>query len=249
MNSSVVILTKNEEKNIKDCIKMLEGYDEVIVIDDNSVDATVKIAKDMGATVYHHAMNGNFAEQRNFGLWKAHGTWVLFLDADERVSPALNYEIHTQINEAMSNQSGFYLRRIDTMWGRKIKHGESSQTKFLRLAKKEAGEWKGKVHEYWDIKGKVGSLNHPLQHFPHPSIAEFVSEINYYTDLRARELVEKKIKVRKGDIVLYPLGKFIQNYFFRLGILDGIAGLVQAILMSLHSFLVRGKVWLILQKK
>lgn len=137
MDISVVILTKNEEKNIEACIKSLEGYDEVIVVDDGSSDETVKIAKRLGAQVYEHSLDGDFAQQRNFALEKAQGTWVLFLDADERLSSALNYEIHSQVNDAMSNVSGFYLRRIDRIWGRAITHGESSQTRFLRLAKKK----------------------------------------------------------------------------------------------------------------
>lgn len=249
MDISVAILTKNEEKNIEDCIKTLEGYDEVIVIDDGSTDNTMNIAKKLGASVYEHTLDGDFASQRNFALKKAKGTWVLFIDADERLSPALNYEIHNQINDAMSNFSGFYLRRIDKIWGRKITHGESSQTRFLRLAKKNSGEWEGKVHERWTVKGKVGLLNHPLMHLPHQTLREFIAEINYYTDLRAAELKEKRTKVRQGEILLYPAAKFFQNYFIRLGVLDGIAGLIQAILMSFHSFLVRGKLWLLLQKR
>jgi glycosyltransferase involved in cell wall biosynthesis len=248
MDISVVILTKNEEKNITECIKTLEGFDDIIVIDDASTDATVSIAKKLGVRLYERPMDDGFANQRNFGLEVAKGKWVLFIDADERLSSALNYEIHNQVNDSMSNYSGFYLRRIDKMWDRTLLHGESSQTRFLRLAKKSAGSWVGKVHERWILKGKVGILNHPLSHYPHPTIREFISEINYYTDLRAAELKEKNIKVRKSDIILYPFAKFIQNYFVRLGVLDGVAGLLQAIFMSFHSFLVRGKLWLMLQK-
>lgn len=120
---------------------------------------------------------------------------------------------------------------------------------FFVWQKKNSGEWKGKVHERWIVRGKIGLLNHPLIHLPHQTLAEFISEINYYTDLRAADLKEKRTKVRKGDILLYPVAKFFQNYFVRLGILDGLAGLVQAVLMSFHSFLVRGKVWLLLQEK
>ena len=248
MNTSVIIITKNEEKNIEECIKTLEGYDEIIVVDDNSSDATAKIAKKLGAQVYEHSLEGDFAAQRNFGLQKAKGSWILFIDADERMSPQLKYEIHSQINDAMSIYSGFYIRRIDKMWGKTITHGESSQTKFLRLAKKGSGDWIGMVHERWMVNGKVGMLKHPLMHFPHQTIREFVTEINYYTDLRAGELNDRKVKVRRRDIFLFPLGKFIQNYFFRLGILDGLIGLLQAILMSFHSFLVRGKLWLLQNK-
>lgn len=88
-----------------------------------------------------------------------------------------------------------------------------------------------------------------LIHFPHKTIDEFLSEINFYTSLRAKELYEKGIRGTVRNIILYPKGKFLKNYFLKLGFLDGIEGFILAIFMSLHSFLVRGKLWLLWRKK
>lgn len=240
---SVVILTKNEEKTIKACLSSVAWADEKIVIDDFSDDATATIAGEMGAKVYKHPLENNFAKQRNFGLEKARGEWVLFLDADERISHSLQYEITTEINDSLNINKGYYMKRMDTIWGKTLKHGEVGAVSLLRLGRKDAGLWKGKVHEVWKVKGKTEALKHALDHYPHQSLRDFLKEINYYSTLRAEELYRKKKKVTFLAIISYPLGKFLFNYFFRLGILDGIPGLVIAIMMSFHSFLVRGKLW------
>src|SRR5579863_116306 len=118
---SAVILTRNEEKNIGACLDSISWCDEKIVIDDHSQDKTVEIAKKKGAKVFLRLMNNDFSEQRNYGLEKAKGDWVLFIDADERISSALWYEIMQHTSESIEDYVGFYIRREDTMWGKVLK--------------------------------------------------------------------------------------------------------------------------------
>lgn len=245
---SVIVLTKNEEKNIEACLDSVAWCDEKIVIDDHSSDKTVDLAKKKGAKVFSRLMENDFADQRNYGLEKATGDWILFIDADERVSSALWYEIMAHTSESIEEYAGFYIKRQDTMWGKVLKYGETGKITLLRLAKKGSGKWEGTVHERWNIRGKTAVLKNSLDHFPHQTVAEFLYEINFYTDLRAEELFKKKIKSNWFAIVAYPKAKFIQNYIFRAGFLDGLEGFVFAFIMSLHSFLVRGKLWLKWQK-
>jgi glycosyltransferase involved in cell wall biosynthesis len=245
---SAVILTKDEEENIGKCLQSLSWCDEILLIDDNSADKTVEIAKKRGARVYTRALNNDFSAQRNFALEKAKGEWVLFVDADEKVTSALWYEIMSHTNNPINEYSGFYIKRIDTMWGKELKYGEVGNIKLLRLAKKDSGKWHNNVHEVWKIHGKTLVLNNSLLHYPHPTLKKFLEEVNLYTDLRAQELYKKKKKVFWGSIILYPKAKFIQNYFLRRGFLDGLPGLVFALMMSFHSFLVRAKLWLLWQK-
>ncbi len=246
---SAIILTKNEEKNIKDCINALSWVDKIVVLDDNSQDKTTGIAEKLGAQVLIHNLNNDFAAQRNFGLEKAHNEWVLFIDADERVSLSLQYEITHLINDPMNSNNGYYISRVDMIWGKKISYGESAHNKFLRLGKRTEGKWVGKVHETWDIKGTTGLLKNPLLHFPHQTLQEFLTKINVYTDLRAQELFEKKVKSYWVHIVCYPIGKFLYTYIVLQGFLDGTQGLLIALTMSFHSFLVRSKLWFLWQKK
>ncbi len=245
---SAVVLTKNEEKNIEACLSSLSWCDEIVVIDDNSQDKTVLLAKKHGAKVYLHDMKGDFSRQRNYGLEKATSEWVLFIDADERVSAPLWYEIMEYTNNPLVSYTGYLIKRTDIMWGKELLHGEVGNIKLLRLAKKDAGMWEDPVHETWKVKGKVLTLEKSLLHYPHPTVAEFLQEINFYTDLRAKQLYKKGKKASWWSIILYPKAKFVLNYFFRGGFLDGLPGLVFALMMSLHSFLVRSKLWLLWQK-
>lgn len=249
---SSIILTKNEEKNIKQCIESLLWCDEIIIIDDNSEDKTISIVeafKNSKIKIYTHALDNDFSAQRNFGLEKAEGEWVLFIDADEVVSHALSHEISSSINLTLQTTTGYFLKRRDNMWGRKLLHGEAGNMLLLRLAKKNAGKWEGMVHEHWVIDGKTDTLKHELSHFPHQTLKEFLQEINRYTTLRAKELHKKGSKVYWWSIIFYPKVKFIMNYFAKQGFRDGMQGFLVAMLMSFHSFLVRGKLWVLSQKR
>ncbi len=247
---SAVVLTKNEEKNIVDCLELLLFCDEIIVVDDNSSDRTLELIErfDEKVKVFKRDLGGDFSAQRKFGVEKTNNDWVLFVDADERI----NADLATEIRENMSKSAefgGFLIPRVDFMWGRALKHGESGNIKLLRLFNKKRGDLKGKVHETWETKSKVGVLINPIQHYPHPTISQFLKEINFYTDLRAAELYREGIKVGFVSVIIYTKGKFIVNYFLKLGFLDGIPGLIHATLMAFHSFLVRGKLWQLWQKK
>lgn len=244
---SAVVLSKNEEANIVDCIKSVSFCDEIIVVDDYSTDNTiekVKRLKNPKITIIQRSLDNDFSKQRNFGKKAARNNWVLFVDCDERVSAALAYEISNAIMFS-SKFNGFYIRRRDIIWGRELKYGEFGNLKLLRLGKKGAGEWEGKVHEVWKIKGKLGGLNNFLLHYPHENIKEFLKEVNFYTSLRADELYKRGDKANILSILMYPLCKFLLNFFLRRGFLDGIPGLIVAITMSFHSFLVRSKLWLL----
>jgi glycosyltransferase involved in cell wall biosynthesis len=246
---SVVVLAKNEEGNIEECLSTLGWAEEIVVVDDNSEDGTIEkvkqVERDKKVAIFTRDLNGDWDKQRNFGLEKSKGNWVLFIDADERVSPELREEIQSTINHESLNINGFYLKRQDTIFGKTLKHGETAGVRLLRLAKKGAGKWEGKVHETWKIEGEVGELENPLEHYPHPTISEFLENINDYSTLRAEELYEQGVKTNLFLILAYTKGKFLQNYFWKLGFLDGMPGLIVALLMSFHSFLVRSKLYLL----
>lgn len=252
MKLSAVVLVKNEEKNIIDCLEALYFCDEIIIIDDYSVDRTPEIIERYSkehdtVKIFKRKLENDFSAQRQFGIEKTTNDWVMFVDSDERITE----ELATEIKENLSTPDfdGFLIKRIDFMWGKILKHGEVGNIKLLRLFNKNKGNLKGKVHEVWETKSKAGELLNPILHYPHPTISEFLKEINFYSSLRAEELYERHVKSSFVKIILYPKGKFIMNYIFKLGFLDGTAGLVHAFMMSFHSFLVRGKLYLLWQKK
>lgn len=243
MKISAVLIVKNEEKNIEKCLTNLLWCDEIIVVDDDSSDKTREIIKKYRIRLFKHSLNNDFSRQRNFALSKAKGDWILFVDADEIISSSLQKEIIQKINNSKNNYSGYFIRRRDFIWGKELKHGEVGDIRLLRLAKKESGKWIGKVHEVWRIKGRIGKLNQPIDHYAHKSTSTFLEKINYYTDIRAKELYERNIKSHWWSIIFYPVSKLFLNYILKLGFLDGIEGLVFSFMMSLHSFLVRAKLW------
>lgn len=247
---SCVILAKNEEKNIERAIRSVRFCDEIILVDDYSEDSTVAKAKALGAIVYRRRLNDDFASQRNYGVEKARGEWILFVDADEEVTNELAEEIKKTMNgNKESYISAYYIRRRDVFWERELCFGETSNLKFIRLVKKNSGRWQGKVHEVYKTNGHIGILKNDLIHRPHPTIKDFLSEINYYSSIRAKELSYQNIKTSIFEIIFYPFGKFILNYFLRGGFLDRSAGFVYAFMMSFHSFLVRTKLYLLCHKK
>ena len=246
MNLSAVVLTKNEENNIGECLKTLKFCDEIVVIDDFSDDGTQEIVKRFGAKLFIKELNNNFANQRNFGLEKAKNDWVLFLDSDERISKNLSDEIRLAIKDCET--MGYFIKRVDIIWGRKILYGETGNIKLLRLARRDAGMWKRQVHEEWNVSGKTKLLINPIFHYPHQKLLEFIKDINYFSDLHAKANLNEGKKSNIIKILFYPKIKFIKGYFINLGFLDSIQGFIIALCMSMHSFLSWSKLWT-LQKK
>lgn len=244
---SAVVLTKNEEKRIAVCLKSLSFCDEIIVIDDNSTDKTRTVAQKYTRSIYQKSLQGNFARARNFGLSKARGNWVLFIDADEIVSSSLKQEIIKTIKQKRKVINGYFINREDIFLGKKMHYGETGNIKLIRLARKEKGLWKRPVHEIWAVRGQVGKLKNPLLHYSHNTISGMLYKIDKYSTINAKYLKSIKSPIHAYDIILYPIGKFLHNYILKCGFLDGIYGLIFAVMMSMHSFLTRAKLYLLTQ--
>jgi glycosyltransferase involved in cell wall biosynthesis len=241
---SAIILSHNDGDSIEKTLDSLTWCDELIVIDDASTDNTREIVKKHKATVIQHALDSNFAAQRNIGLAKAKYEWILFVDSDEVVPEKLAQEIKSAVS-LPGTAVGYSVKRNDWMWGRQLRHGETANVRLLRLAKKNAGKWERPVHEVWEVNGEVRELSYPLLHYPHPNVAQFLDNINFYSSLNARYLYEQHAHSPWWRIVLNPTAKFVYNYIFRLGFLDGTPGAIVAFMMSFHSFLTRGKLYLL----
>lgn len=244
MGVSAIILTKDNREIIKRCIDSISFAEEIIVVDDFSTDETRKEAKRLGAKVYKRKLDNNFAEQRNFGIKKTKGKWILFVDSDEVVTKELGDEIIQVTSNPFIRTEGFYIKRQDFMWDKKIKHGEMGNTKLLRLARNGAGKWKRRVHEYWNVVGRTKSLNNPIHHYPHENLKEFIKSINWFSTLHAKENQKEGKRSNVLKIIAWPKGHFIVNWILKRGFLDGTRGFVIALIMSFHSFLAWSKLWI-----
>ena len=217
-----------------------------MIINDSS-DATITVAQRTARKNHLRVIDSvvriDFAQLRNKGLQLAKHEWVLFLDADEVVSSQLYDEIRQKLSQ--TSYDGFHLRRSDYFLGRWLKHGETGNMKLLKLGKKSKGAWHRPVHEVWEIGDNVGSLSASLLHYPHPTVAEFVSHINRWTTLDAQVFFENGQRASFITIIAFPIAKFTRNYYMKSGFLDGMPGLIMAIIMSFHSFLTRAKLYLL----
>jgi glycosyltransferase involved in cell wall biosynthesis len=259
MKISAVVLTKNEEKNIERCIKSLDFCDEIVIIDDYSIDNTknqiskIKNKNDkLNIKVFEKHLNNDFAQQRNFGLSKVTNEWILFIDADEVISEELKNEIVSLFQGSIVKENSFYLKRRDYFWKQELRFGEVKKVRNLglvRLVKRNSGKWMGNVHEVFYTAKNTGRLNNFINHYPHPALKEFITDVNRYSDIRAEELYKKDTKTSVLQIIFFPFLKFIYNYFINLGLLDGPAGFTYAFMMSFHSFLVRAKLYQLINKQ
>lgn len=244
---TAVVLAHNEAENLKRCLRSLSFVTEIVVVDDNSTDSTTKIAEEYNANVVKRALEDDFAAQRNAAEAIAQQDWLLYIDADEEVSQALAESIEIALDQKEQAQA-YYLHRRDFYAGHELRFGEVRDVRdqgLIRLVKKGSGHWVNAVHEEFIIKKEhsTGELRGFINHYPHPSLSLFLSDINHYSTLRARELTQKRNKIGVTEILLYPLGKFLYTYFWLQGYRDGVTGFTYSFMMSFHSFLVRAKLY------
>ena len=228
MNLSVCIICFNEGLNIRRCLESATWVDEIIVVDSLSRDKTVEIARDYTNKVYERAWTG-YADQKNFTLSKARGKWVLSLDADEEITTALRREIELIIAKPGA-KAGYRIPRRSFYQGRWINHSGFYPDRQLRLFMRTQARWVGgRVHERIEVNGAVGNLNSDLLHYPYKgSISGQIETINKFSGLSAQDMYEKRKRYHIALIILRPIFKFLEVYFFKLGFLDGLAGFIIA---------------------
>jgi glycosyltransferase involved in cell wall biosynthesis len=245
---SVVIIAKNEAHTIADCIASAKSAQEIIVIDALSADATADIARNLGATVVVQEWQG-YGLQKNFGAQQAHNNWVLFLDADERISPELEKKIAEIISNATQNV--FWVTIEDIFLHKRMKHLAGHNPRLIQRAN---AHWNtAHVHEkmvytksnaiaqYKD--GISGEITEPIIHESYSSIDAYLKKMHRYTTLDAQEM-SKANKHRSGKSVsksaLLPyylaLKQFIKLYFYRGGFFDSWQGLVWCVLSAYYEF-------------
>ena len=238
---SACVIARNESAQLADCLERLVWADEIVVVDDESTDETVQIARRFTPRVFVRPKQDDFSAQRNFALEQALGDWALFVDADECVTDALRDEILAAVERP--GYAGYFVRRQEIHFGHAFRYGESLRVPLLRLARRAAGCWVGRVHETWRVPGPLGALRQPLLHYSHRDISHFLQKVDYYSTLDCQRLLEEGRGAAAWQLVVHPVGNFLRNYVIRQGFRDGIPGFIFACLMALHPFLSRVKVW------
>lgn len=248
MRLSVTVITWNEEERLRACLESVAWADEIIVVDAESTDKTVEIAREFTDRIWVRPWPG-FAAQKNFALDQTGGEWVLSLDADERVTAELRAEIEGVLR-ANGPADGYAVPRRNFFWGAWVSHGGLYPDWQLRLFRRGRGRFvEHPIHESVQVHGTVARLTEPLLHQSYRSLEEFVQRSNRYSTLAAQQWLASGRQVGLADLVLRPLGRFASMYILKRGVLDGWRGLFLAILYAHYVFLRTAKVWELQRRK
>ncbi len=231
MKLSVVIIARDEEINLPRCLESVKWADELIVVDSGSVDRTVEIAREYGARIVTVTWGG-FGMTKQAGVDAAKSEWVLSIDADEVVPDILADDIQSVLQQD-SDISGYYIPRLTQFLGRWIRHGGWYPDYVLRLFRPDRGAFdNAMVHETVHVTGSTGRLTHALRHYSYPDLDNYYEKLNRYTTLAAEDLHGRGRKAGWFKITVNPVAKFIKQYLLRAGWLDGLEGLVLALLSA-----------------
>ena len=244
---TAIIIARNEEAMIANCIETLRWAEKVVVLDTGSEDHTAELAERAGAEVFH-AKGKNFAEWRNEAARKVKTEWILYVDADERVTPALAKVIQSRI--LRSDYDAYRLRRNNILYGRWLQHGGWGNDWLLRLFRsKKLKEWVGEVHEHAEIVGRVGEIEEPLVHLTHRSVYDGLRKSIEWTDIEARLfLAAKHPIVGPLRLLKVTLFDFLKRVVLKQAWRDGKEGMIEAMIQSMNRFLVYVRLWELQQK-
>jgi (heptosyl)LPS beta-1,4-glucosyltransferase len=233
-----VVLTRNEERHIGDCLDSLAWADERVVVDDLSSDGTVQIAQGRGARVLSHRLE-SFAAQRNAALDAVDAGWVLFVDADERCTPALAQEVRRVIGyDEGQARAGWWIPRHNYMIGHRMRGGGWYPDYQLRLLRRDRARYDPAylVHEVVLLNGEAGHLENPLIHYNYDSLAQFRFKMGRYIAYEAQILHDRGVRVRPWTYVSMPLREFWRRFVTLGGYRDYAYGLLFCGLMAWYTF-------------
>ncbi len=235
LDLSVVVITRDEERDLPACLDSVKGLAaEVVVVDDRSTDRTKELARERGAIVREREFD-HYAGQKQFALEQATKTWVLSLDADERVTPALAAEIARLL--PASDADGFEVPFEVEFMGRVLRFGGLGSEKHLRLVRRGKGRFVGGgLHEGLEVKGAVSRTEGRIRHIPYRDLDEYLDKLARYTTLAAQKRREAG---RRASVLhhLLPFWELFSRLVLRLGLLDGTPGVVYAGLSSFHTWI------------
>lgn len=240
---SVVIITKNEEDRIGNLLRSVSFADEIVVVDSGSSDRTLEICRSYGAKILHQKWLG-YAGQKQFAMKNASCDWILSLDADEIIPDETRLEILSALTIEADTAVGFSFPRLSWYLGKWIYHGGWFPDRKVRLVRRGAGRWVGvALHEKLEVYGAVKLLKNPIRHYVYRDISDQIRTVNTFSSTFA---TQKKSRFPQFYLALgffHAIAKFFECAIWKLGVLDGLQGLVIAMNSAFYVFLKHAKVW------
>lgn len=233
---AVLILTKNEEKNIEACIKSASFADEIVVVDSGSTDATQVKAEALGARFVVHSMDEEgFAGQRNFALSQTRAKWVFFLDADERITDEVKAKIQQIVTEDQA--AAYRVERKNVIMGKMMHHGGHRPDYVARFYPRTGIKWHGRVHEGIDTDLAIKDLPNCIYHYTYTTWQQYFAKTNHYTSLSAQSMFARRKKISSISVLSHAFFAFIKSYILKQGFRDGYLGLVMSILAAVAAMM------------
>ena len=261
---SAFVICKNEEAVIGRALESLNWADELVIVDGESSDNTVQIARRYTNKIFQRAWT-NFGEQRNFALDQLTKPWVFFLDADEVCSPELiqwfkDFKIQgingmaTTVSDSpsqhLTQRPGlgrvdlYEIRRWEYFRGRLYKYGAANPSHQWRFFRREGTRFVGEVHEYPVVEGKILRLEAPIHHYPKTDLTGLVSKMNRYSTFEAEQLFKKGVRHHAPYMLFSGISMFLKSYFRKQGFRDGVLGFILAVLNGGCFWLRQAKLYL-----
>lgn len=248
MKISVVLITKNEAHNIRECLESVSWCDRAIIVDSGSTDGTLDIARAMGAEVHETTTWPGFGPQKNLALSKARSEWVLSIDADERVTPELRDEILAAIESGQAD--AYDMPRLSRFCGRFMRHTGWYPDRLTRVFRVGRARFTDDiVHENVVTDGPVGHLQTPLLHYTYDDFSQVLRKIDQYSTLGARQAFQRGKRATAFSAWTHGSWAFLRTWLFRRGFLDGSQGLAVALMNGQASYYKYIKLWLLQQQE
>ncbi|CAN5304325.1 glycosyltransferase family 2 protein [soil metagenome] len=236
MKISVIIITKNEEKMVEDCLKSALWADEMILVDTGNTDKTNEIAKKYKAEIVKYSGNGNFSDWRNIGAKNANGDWLFYLDADERCTPELQKEILDKLPDSKFN--AYAVARRNFIFKKEFKHsGQYPDYQKRILRKSTFKKWNGNVHEEPEFGGEMEHFRNPLLHYKNMTLSEMVSKTNTWSEIEAKLMFDAHHPpMNVFRFFTAMIREFWLRMIVQMAFLDGMEGIIYAIYQVFSKF-------------
>jgi glycosyltransferase involved in cell wall biosynthesis len=239
---SVYVLTYNNRRTLERCLKSLRWADELIVVDSFSDDGSFELAKGFTDRVYRKQWGGH-REQYQYAANLTENDWIMFVDADEEVPSELVDEIREELDQNRGEWDGYICHRRTFYLGRWIKYGGWYPDYEIRLYHRDRGKWVGDLHAKLAVEGRVKHLNHYYLHYTYRDISDQIQTIDSYSRTAAEDMMHSGEKSSLFKLLLRPPFRFLKEYLFKAGFMDGLPGLIIAVSTVFYVFIKYAKLW------
>ena len=239
---TVVVAARNAAAHVGACVASAAWAAEILVVENDSTDDTVAVARAAGATVFAHPFV-TIGQQRNAAIERARHEWILVLDADERCTPALAKEVADVVRRSAPAPDAFRIARRNHFLGREVRHGGWERDRPVRLFRSRHRYDERPVHEHVMTDGPVGELAEPLLHYPYASLGEYFAKLDRYSRWWAEQSHARGRRTSAWTIAFRPPARFFSMYVLRAGFLDGAAGVIVAVLAAMSVAAKYARLW------